>query len=268
MVEIEIDADAAARAHLATGAGEAGCAHVLNADDGAGLHGFKAGFEEELFHEGVADLDVGALLLGAFSELLAGHGCAVDAVAAGFCADVDDGVAGAAGFAVEDFVFADEAEGEGVDERVAAVAGLELGFSAEVGHAEAVAVTGNAGDDALDDGVVLLHELGLGAFAIADGTEAQRVHDSEGTRAHGEDVAEDAAHTGGRALIGLDVAGVVVALDFEGAGPAVAHVDDAGVLAGTLDDAVALGGQPLEVHAAGFVGAVLAPHYAVNAKFR
>jgi hypothetical protein len=61
-----VEADAAARAHLAGGAGEAGRAHVLNADDGAGLHGFEAGFEEQLLHEGVAHLDVGALLLGAF----------------------------------------------------------------------------------------------------------------------------------------------------------------------------------------------------------
>ena len=55
--------------------------------------------------------------------------------------------------------------------------------------------------------------------------------------------------------------------DLEGAGPAVAHVDDAGVFAGPLDDAIAFGGQALEVHAAGFVGAVLAPHHAVDAEF-
>ena len=68
-VEFDIEAHAAARAHLAGGAGEAGSAHVLNADDGAGLHGFKAGFEQQLLHERVADLDVGPLLFGAFLEL-------------------------------------------------------------------------------------------------------------------------------------------------------------------------------------------------------
>ena len=62
-VELDVEADAAARAHLAGGAGEAGSAHVLNADDGAGLHGFKAGFEQQLLHERIADLDVGALVL-------------------------------------------------------------------------------------------------------------------------------------------------------------------------------------------------------------
>ena len=59
---------------------------------------------------------------------------------------------------------------------------------------------------------------------------------------------------------------MIVRFDFEGAGPAVAHVDDAGVFAGPLDDAIAFGRQALEVHAAGLVGAVLAPHHAVNAE--
>ena len=143
------------RTHLAGGAGEPGSAHVLNADDGAGLHGFKAGFEKELLHEGIADLDIGTLGLSAGVELFAGHGGAVDAVAAGLCSYIDDGVARAAGLAVEDFVDADQAEGEGVDQRVAAVAGLELGFAAEVGDAETVAVAGDAADYAFDDGVVL-----------------------------------------------------------------------------------------------------------------
>ena len=62
-VEIDLDADSAAAAHLAGGAGEAGGAHVLNADDGAGLHRFEAGFEQQLFQERIAHLHVGALLL-------------------------------------------------------------------------------------------------------------------------------------------------------------------------------------------------------------
>ena len=160
-VEFDVEADAAARAHLAGGAGEAGRAHVLNADDGAGLHGFEAGFEQQLLHEGIADLDVGALGLGALVEFLAGHGGAVDAVAAGLGAYIDDGVAGAAGLGVEDFVLADQAQREGVDQRIAAVAGLELGFAAEIGHAEAVAVAGDAADHAFDDGVILVDELAL-----------------------------------------------------------------------------------------------------------
>ena len=96
-IEFDFDARAAARAHLASGAGQPGSAHILNADDGAGLHGFKAGFEQKFLEERVADLHVGALGLGAFAEFFAGHGRAVDAVASGFCADIDDGIALAGG---------------------------------------------------------------------------------------------------------------------------------------------------------------------------
>ena len=55
-------------------------------------------------------------------------------------------------------------------------------------------------------------------------------------------------------------------LDLEGAGPAVAYVDDAGILAGALDHrsrsrrASALGGKAAEMHARALVGAVLGPH--------
>jgi hypothetical protein len=62
--------------------------------------------------------------------------------------------------------------------------------------------------------------------------EAQRVHRRDGPRAHGEDIAQDAADAGGRALVGLDVGGVVVALHLEDDAIAVADIDDAGVLAG------------------------------------
>ena len=68
-VQIDLDADFAAAAHLAGGAGQAGGAHVLNADDRAGLHGFEAGFEQQLLHERIAHLHVGPLLLRFLGEL-------------------------------------------------------------------------------------------------------------------------------------------------------------------------------------------------------
>ena len=98
-------------------------------------------------------------------------------------------------------------------------------------------------------------------------TEAQRVHDGERTRAHGEDIAKDSADPCGCALMRFDVAGVVVRFDFESACPSVAHIDDAGVFTRTLDDAVALCRQSPEVHARRLVGAVLAPHHAVDTEF-
>ena len=73
-------------------------------------------------------------------------------------------------------------------------------------------------------------------FGCVGRAEAQRVEAGDRPRAHGEDVAQDAADAGRRALIGLDVARVVVALHLEHAGQPVADVDDAGVLARPLDD--------------------------------
>src|ERR1019366_1465085 len=75
-------------------------------------------------------------------------------------------------------------------------------------------------------------------------------------------------NTGSCALERLDKRRMIVRLNFEGASPAIADVDDAGVLPGPLHHATAVRGQALQVHARGFVGAVLAPHHAEDAQFR
>ena len=105
-----------------------------------------------------------------------------------------------------------------------------------------------------------------GRARVVGPTEAQRVQAGDGPRAHREDVAHDAADAGSRPLVRLDEARVVVRLHLEDGGEAVADVDDAGVLAGPLDDARALRRQPPQVHAARLVRAVLAPHHAEDAE--
>ncbi len=99
-----------------------------------------------------------------------------------------------------------------------------------------------------------------------DASEAQRIEHGDGPRAHGEDVAQDAAHAGGRALKRLDVAGMIVRFHLEDGGEAVANVHHAGVFAGPLQHLRGARGQALQMHAAGFVGAVLAPHHAEDAE--
>ena len=273
-------ADAAARAHLAGRAGQPGGAHVLNADDGAGLHGFEAGFEQKLFQERIAHLHVGPLRFGIFAEFLAGHGGAVNAVASGFRADVDHRIAVARSLGIENLVAPDQAQSERVHQRIAGVARLELGLAAEVGHAETVAVRSDAADHAFQHGVILVNlaawtcvgfdgrgrpsDIGL----HADRPEAQRIHHRDRPRAHGENVAQNSADAGGRALKRLDKRRMIVRLDLERAGPAVADVDDAGVLARPLHHQLAARGQPLQMHARRFVGAVLAPHHAEDAQAR
>ena len=55
-------------------------------------------------------------------------------------------------------------------------------------------------------------------------------------------------------------------LDLESASPTVADVNDARVLARSLQHATAARGQPLQVHARRFVGAMLAPHHAEDSE--
>src|ERR1035438_4230595 len=100
----------------------------------------------------------------------------------------------------------------------------------------------------------------LAGRRVVQAAEAERIHDGDGARAHGENVAQDAADTCGRALQRLDEAGVIVRLDFESDDVAAADIDDAGVFAGALHHQLAARGQLLEMHARALIGAVLAPH--------
>ena len=97
--------------------------------------------------------------------------------------------------------------------------------------------------------------------------EAQEVERGDGPRAHGEDVAQNAADPGRRALVGLDERGMVVALHLEHADVAIADVDDARVLARTVDDLRALGRQLAQVQAGRLVRAMLVPHRRDDAEF-
>ncbi len=138
--------------------------------------------------------------------------------------------------------------------------GVEDRLAADVGQPEAVAVATDAGDDPGQ------HAVGV---VGVQRPEAQRVHHRDRPRAHRQDVADDAADAGRGALVGLDVRRVVVRLDLERHGVALADVDHAGVLTDAgehLADRRLLGqlGELLQVHLRALVGAVLAPHDRVH----
>jgi hypothetical protein len=103
---------------------------------------------------------------------------------------------------------------------------MKAHLAADRGHAEGIAVAANAGDDAGNQ------RARLRMLWIA---ERQRVEAGDRPRPHGEDVAQNAADAGRGALIGLDIARMVVALHLERHRKPVADVDDAGVLARPLD---------------------------------
>ena len=181
----------------------------------------------------------------------------MNAVAARLGADIDHRIAGALGSRQENLVLTRQAHAHGVDQDVAVVAFVEIDFAAHGGHAHALAIAADARHHAR-------HQVaGLGVAGFA---EAQRVHHGDGARAHGEDVAHDAAHAGCRTLIRLNERRMVVAFHLEDAGIPVADVDHAGILAGALDHPGRLGRQLLQMHAGGLVRAMFGPHHAENAQ--
>ncbi len=240
------------------GAGEAGRPEVLHGQHFGEGGGFEAGLDEALFEEGVADLHRGTELLRLLEGAGGEAGRAVDAVAARLGADEDDGVARALGGRGDEVVVAQEADAHGVDEGVFAVGVVEEDLAADVGDAEAVAVAADAGDDALEEVAVL---------GPAGRAEAEGVQEGDGPRAHGEDVADDAADARRRSLVGLDCGGVVVGLDLHGDGEAAADVDDAGVLLARLDHDAGPGvGEAAQQRLGVLVAAVLAPQGAEHAE--
>ncbi len=79
--------------HLGRRGGEARRAHVLDRDDRVRRHQLEARFEQQLLGERIADLHGRALLLRILVELGRRHGRAMDAVAPGLRADIDDRIA-------------------------------------------------------------------------------------------------------------------------------------------------------------------------------
>ncbi len=132
------------------------------------------------------------------------HAHATDAVATGRRAEEHREVADAARLAEHEPFAGQHAEAQHVDERVALVGGVEDDLAADRRHADRVAVARDAADDALGDPT---------AAGVVERPESQRIHERDRPGAHREDVAQDAADTRRRTLVGLDGRRVVVALD-------------------------------------------------------
>ena len=240
-VEVHVGAGPRPRGHLGEGAGQAGRAHVLDPHHRAGPERLEARLEEELLGERVAHLDGGAPLGRGLVEGLRRHGRPVDAVAARLGADVEEGVPHPVGPRPVDAVRPHQAQAQDVHQRVPRVLRREGHLAADRRAPEAVAVVGDPGDDPAEKEP---------RPRLVDRSEAERVEERDRTGAHREDVAEDAAHPGRRALERLDERRVVVALDLEGEAEPAPDVHDAGVLARALEHVRALRREAPEVDAA------------------
>src|SRR5207248_4406884 len=167
-INVELQSAARARGHLHRARRQPRRAHVLDTDQAIRLEQLEARFEQELFQERIADLDGGPLRLALLVELRRRHGGAVNAVAPGPCADVDDRIAHARRSAAEDAIRLEEPEGECVDETVAVVAVVESDFAPDRRYADAIAVTADARHHAFEEA------RGLGMRRLAEPQPAER----------------------------------------------------------------------------------------------
>ena len=125
-----------------------------------------------------------------------------------------------------------QADAHRVDEAVRGVDLVEHDLAADVRDADPVAVGADPADGTRE--------------VVVRGAEAESVEERDRPGAHRDDVAEDPADAGRRALERLDRGRVVVALGFERDREPVPEVEHAGVLARPLQHPRAATRQPLQ----------------------
>ena len=156
----------------------------------------------------------------------------MDTIAPGLGSDIDHWMVDASCGGIEDVFLVRDSDGHGVNQDVAVIGRVEVALAADGRDADAVAVSSDA-SNAAGDKMARLWIIGC--------AKAERVHVGHWPRAHGENVAQDAADAGCRALIGLNEGGVVVALHLEDRRLAVANIDYPGILARTTNHPGRLG---------------------------
>ena len=183
----------------------------------------------------------------------------MDTVPTGLGTDHHQGIALAFGDGGDDAVALDQPHGHGIDQGIAGIGLIEIHFAGYGGDAEGVTVVANPAHDAVNQ------IANPGIFGIS---ESKGVERRDGSGAHGENITKDTADTGGRSLIGLDGRGVIMRLDFEDHGQAVADINRAGVfLTGLGQQAVPVTRQGLDKSDRVLVRTMLRPHHRENTQF-
>jgi len=92
----------------------------------------------------------------------------MNSVAAGFCADIDHGIADAFSFGKKNFFLLGDAESKSVDERILRIARLEADFAANRRDAKTISVTSDSANYAVEDAAVFRSVFFTGVFACSD----------------------------------------------------------------------------------------------------
>jgi len=183
----------------------------------------------------------------------------VDAVAPGAGAHQQHHVADLGGRRRGDVVGPDQPHAHGVHQGVLGVGLVETDLAGHVGHADAVAVPGDAAHNAVEQVPVL---------RVVQRAEPEGVEQGYGAGAHGQDVPDDAAHARGCSLQRLHGGRMVMGLDLENYCQAIADIHRAGVLRpGLGQDSVGLLAEQLQQRPGVLVAAVFAPERPEHPQF-
>ena len=262
-VHVQPDSNLAIGRHFDAAAGQASRAHILNCYNRIGRHQLKARLDQQFFGERIADLHRRAFCLGIFGKIRRCHGCAMDAVAARFATDIHDGVANARCSGIENLILIGDPHGHRVDQDIAVIGRMEIHFAAHCGNANAIAISADARNHTLHQ---MLH---LGMVRTA---KTQRIQVCHRARAHGEHIAQYTAHACCCALIGFNIAWVIVRFHLENRGQfgsvrPFTNINHARIFTGAADHLRSSSGQLAQMNARRFIAAMLRPHDREYAKF-
>ena len=233
--EIDFHAGPATAGSLTGRTSQTGSAHVLDASDAAAREQFQAGFEQQLFAEGIPDLDCWTVFFRFFGQVARGKRSSSQPVASGLRPNIKDGISNSRRGAAGDLAVAQYSKAKYIHQRIAGIGFVKINLAADRWDPDTVSVMGDAGDDACK-------KVAVGT--LCERTKTQRIQTEDGPCTHRKDVANDAAYPGSGSLERLDGAGMVVTFHFECHRPIIADIDHAGILlSGRHQYSLAAGGK-------------------------
>ena len=204
----------------------------MNSGDSIVREKVQTRFEQKFFLEWISHLHGRTIFTRLFGQFTRRKRGASKAVATCFGADVKDGIADAFCSGARELLATQDAEAKDIYQGVALETFIEINLATDCGDADAVSVVRDSGDDAGESSAVLrqfqISIFGLRIFGCY-WSEPQRVEAKFRAGAHGENVANDSADSGGGALEWFNRARMIVALHLERDCPTIANVHYAGV---------------------------------------
>ena len=226
-IEIKLNPQAALRRHLRTAAGESGSPHVLSCNHITTGECLQTGLDQPLLQEGITHLNRRTVIQGVSTEFSTGEAGTAHAIPTRGAADVDHRIAHPLGAGLDDLLGLHQTQSHGIHQGIAPIGGIKGHFTAHGGNPDAIAVMGNAGDNAL-------YQTDIDG--IIQRSETQRVEQRDRSGSHGEDVPQDPANPGGGTLEGLHRGWVVMTFNLEGQPMAIPQIDHASVFTWTHQD--------------------------------